>query len=146
MMKNQAKFVVKFISDSVKDGKQPVDAAISEISNIDQQLHAVEDLKLRRLGLMAVLDHLGDSTYKKVYQIKVEGSDDVEPSQELDGLKEKIISAIDKNGPMTVRELIQSVASYEQDSLVLRVVKLLGEEEMITRDDNGNIQKGANWK
>lgn len=139
-------FVVKFIAESAGKGMNAIDVAKQEIEEIDNHLQEAERLKLRRMKLVSVLDHFGDDTYRRRRTTNTPASEDIEvSSDEFKGLKDKIVSAIAEKGPLTVRELILEVGSYDQDTLIMRAVKWLGEQEVVSRDSEGRVQRGKNW-
>jgi hypothetical protein len=139
-------FIVTFIAEASKKGKVAVKAAKEEIEEIDRTLHEAEKLKIRRMKLVSVLDHFGDDTYRRRRSVSVPPSDDIgEESPEFAELRNKIETAISKKGPLTVRDLILEVGSYDQDTLIMRALKWLGDHEIVSRDDQGRVQPGKNW-
>lgn len=145
-MSFDGEFIVKFIAESAGNGKQPIEAAKEEISKIDISLLEAEKLKLRRMKLISVLEHFGDESHKRRRGVCIPASDDIDTSSdEFSSLQERIKRAISEKGPLNVNELIRTVGSYDEDFLIMRAVKLLGEREVISRDDNGRVQPGKNW-
>lgn len=142
-MSSDAEFIVKYIADA---GGSPAELAKREIQEIDETLAAAEKLKLRRMKLVAVLDHLGDDTYRRRRSSAIPSSDDIDTSSE--DIKELLnnILEIVGDGPIMVRDLIQKVGGYEQDALIMRAVKWLGDQEIVSRDSEGRVQPGKNWK
>ena len=146
MSAQDPEFIVTFIAESSRKGKSAVEAAKEEIEEIDHTLHEAERLKVRRMKLVSVLDHFGDDTYRRRRSVSVPPSDDVEDSSpEFTALRNKIETAISEKGPLTVRELILEVGSYDQDTLIMRAVKWLGDHEIVSRDEQGRVQPGKNW-
>lgn len=144
---NKGEFIVKFIAESAKKGKSAVEAAIEEIHEIDERLHAAERDKLRRMNLVEVCNHFGDETYRRRRNVNIPSSDDVDSSSsEFSDLRDKIVQAIGSKGPMNIRELILEVGSYDQDTLIMRAVKALGESEIVSRDTEGRVIPGRNWE
>jgi hypothetical protein len=41
---------------------------------------------------------------------------------------------------------VRKVGGYDQDSLIMRAVKLLGDQEIVSRDKDGRVQPGKNWE
>ena len=145
-MSFDGEFIVKFIAESAGNGKEPIEAAKEEISKIDISLLEAEKLKLRRMKLISVLDHFGDESHKRRRGAAVLASEDIDlSSDDFNSLQDRIKQAISNNGPLNVSELIRTVGSYDEDFLIMRAVKLLGEREVISRDDNGRVQPGKNW-
>jgi hypothetical protein len=145
MSTQDPEFVVTFIAESAKKGLVAVEAAKKEIEDIDTKLHEAEKLKLRRMKLVSILDHFGDETYRRRRSVNVPSSDDIDDSSpEFEELRTKIEKAIAKN-PLAVRELILEVGSYDQDALIMRAVKWLGDREIVSRDEQGRVQRGKNW-
>ncbi|MFA5758029.1 MAG: hypothetical protein WC942_01430 [Clostridia bacterium] len=144
-MATDAKFVALFISQAAARGEIALEAAKSEIVDIDKKIMEADTLKLRRKKLMDILDYFGDETYKRKRRSDLPFSDDVDlNSKEFFDLKDKIKNEIETNGPRTIRELIQAVGVYEQDYLIIRAVKNLGDLEIISRNED-KIQQGPNW-
>jgi hypothetical protein len=99
------------------------------------------------MKLVSVLDHLGDDTYKRRRANATPSSDDIDVSSEDNKeLLQKIRTAISVSGPMLVRDLILEVGGYDQDSLIMRAVKWLGEQEIVSRDSEGRVQPGKFWE
>ena len=141
-MGSNGEFIITFISEKVKQGESPPEAAKKEIEEIDAKLHEAEKLKLRRMKLIAVLEHFGDETHRRRRNVNTPVSDDVD-SENLE-LQKKIRAAVEK-GPRTVRDIILEVGSYDQDVLINRTVKLMGEREIICRDSDHKFLPGKNW-
>jgi len=142
-----AEFIVTFIADSARNGVSAVEAAKDEIQRIDNSLHQAELLKIRRMKLVSVLDHLGDETYRRRRASATPSSDDIDVSSgEIKDLLRKIKTAIEENGPIMVRDLTLKVGGYDIDALIMRSVKWLGDQEIVSRDDQGRVQQGKNWK
>ncbi|MCK9567636.1 hypothetical protein M0R72_01640 [Candidatus Pacearchaeota archaeon] len=142
-----AEFIVKYIAEAASKDENPADAAKAEIKTIDETLNIAEKLKIRRMQLVSVLDHLGDDTYKRRRANSTPSSDDIDVSSEDNQeLLQKIRTAISEFGPMLVRDLIREVGGYDQDSLIMRAVKWLGEQEIVSRDSEGRVQPGKFWE
>jgi hypothetical protein len=144
---SDAEFVVSFIAEVVSVGGNPVETAKEEITSIDNILNESERLKIRRMGLVSVLDHLGDDTYKRRRNNSIPSSDDIDiSSDDMKSLVVLILDKIEKSGPIMVGDLVRAVGGYDMDTLIMRAVKWLGEQEIVSRDDQGRVQKGKNWK
>lgn len=139
-----AEFIIKFIAESAQKGLSAVDAAKKEIQDIDLELHQAEILKLRRMKLVSVLDHFGDETYRRRRVTSVPPSEDLEHS--FGDLQQKIKDTISAKGPMNVRDLIMETGGYDQDALIMRAVKHMGDLEILSRDSEGRVQPGKNWE
>jgi hypothetical protein len=144
-MTSDPKFIFKFIADSVAKEKDPLEAAKEEIAQIDQTLKEAELLKIRRMKLISVLDHFGDESHRRRRAVSVPVSGDIETSDEIVELQQRIKKAIEENGPMDIHELIRAVGSYDEDILIMRAVKGLGDREIVSRDEDGRVQPGKNW-
>jgi hypothetical protein len=146
-MVSEAEFIVKFIAKSAGNGEDPANAAKEEIKEIDETLGKAEKLKVRRMKLLSVLDYLGDDTYKRRRSISTQSTDDVDSSSvDFTEIVEKIKLAIYNKGPLEVRDLTLEVGGYDQDILIMRAVKWLGDQEIVSRDESGRVQPGKNWK
>jgi len=148
---SDAEFIAKFIADSVKSGKNAKEFAKFKIQKIDEVLNESEKLKIRRMKLISVLEHLGDDSYRRRKFSSILATEDVdilsgENKDILNTFCDKICSVIKEKSPIVVRELIQKAGGYDQDALIMRAIKYLGDQEIITRDDQKRIQPGKNWK
>lgn len=144
-MSTDGEFIVSFIANAVSNGVNPLDAAKEEITEIDKTLNEAEKLKLRRLLLISVLEHFDDDTYRRRRSISIPASGDIFAAKELEDLQAKIRNAIEEKGPLTVRDIIYSVGSYDEDVLIMRTVKEMGDLEILSRNEDGLIQQGKNW-
>ncbi len=98
------------------------------------------------MNLVEVLNHFGDETYRRRRNVSIPSSDDIDhSSSEFSEIREKIIKAIGVKGPLNIRDLILEVGSYDQDALIMRAVKSLGESEIVSRDADGRVVPGKNW-
>jgi hypothetical protein len=146
-MAHGAEFIVKFIAESAKNGADPIEIAKVEIQLIDTKLNEAEGLKIRRMNLISVLEYLGDETYRRRRMSAIPSSDDVDTSSDdIQELIEKIKQVIIDENSIGVGDLIRKVGGYEQDALIMRTVKWLGDQEIVSRDSEGKIQPGKNWK
>jgi hypothetical protein len=142
-----AEFIAQYISDAVSNNTSPIEVAKLEIQEIDRKLNEAENLKLRRMLLVSVLDQLGDDTYKRRRASATPSSDDIDIScAENRELSTKICDVILEFGSVSVRDLVRKVGGYDQDSLIMRVVKFLGDQEIVSRDVDGKVQPGKNWE
>jgi hypothetical protein len=144
-MSTDPEFIVKFIAETSKKGILALDAAKKEIEEIDEKLCEAERLKVRRMKLTSVLDHFGDTTYRRRRSIEIPASDDSEIPSEVLEFAEKIKSIPVDKFPLTVRDLILEIGSYDEDALIMRAVKWLGEQEIVERNDEKKIKPGRNW-
>lgn len=138
---SDAAFIARYIAEASADNKNPIDVAKNEIATIDKTLNEAENLKLRKMKLISVLDHLGDDTYKRRRISSTPSSDDIDiSSEENKELIIKICNVLKEVGPTLVRDLIRRVGGYDQDALIMRTVKWLGEQEIVSRDSDGRVQ------
>lgn len=146
-MSSKGEFIVKFIAEAAGKGLTAPEAAKKEIDEIDKTLLEAEKLKLRRMNLMEVLAHFGDDSYRRRRNVNVPASEDINnESPEFEEIRSKIVAAVAEKGPLNIRELIHEVGSYDQDALIMRAVKLLGEQEIVSRDGEGRVVPGKNWQ
>lgn len=145
-MSSDGKFIVQFIAESVRKNLDPAAAAKQEIEDIDKQLNNAEKLKLRRVQLIGVLDHFGDDTHRRRRSVRTPSSEDIDyNSGDLVELRQKIKDIVEEKGPINVSDIIKSIASYDQDILIMRTLKWMGDNDIINRDDQGRVQPGAKW-
>lgn len=149
-------FVENYISTCLLAGKTSIvdicAAARAEIDEIEEDLKKMEERRTRQSNLRALLRQMGMDTVKreKVVSSIINTS---RPFAELDPyLQEtcvKICNFIDKMDRETTtnRELMDSVASPEENKAVLISIKWLFENGIISRNDSltREIKKGANW-
>jgi hypothetical protein len=144
---NKGEFIVKFIAESAAKGMSALDAAKEEIEEIDKELHEAEKKKIRRMNLIEVLNHFGDETHRRRRNGNVPSSDDIDiSSEDIQKLRQKIIAAVGAKGALNIRDLIIEVGSYDQDTLIMRTVKQLGDQEIVSRDSEGRVVPGKNWQ
>lgn len=151
-MSDSSVFISNYIAKCTKEGKSSfveiLAEAKAEIAEIDKKLHDADSLRIRRSNLLKLLSELGDDSMKKKRKVpdgpRIEIDEDEE---EYEALRKAICDTIAEQGPMTNRELIQAVGSYQQDIKVIRAIKWLGEREIVTRDgsDDNKIIPGSNW-
>jgi len=151
-MSDISTFISNYIAQCAKNGKSALleifAEAKAEIAEIDKKLHDADALRIRRSNLLKLLGELGDDSMKKKRKIpdgpRIEIDEDEE---EYEALRAAICDTIADKGPLTNRELIQAVGSYQQDIKVIRAIKWLGEREIVTRDgsDDNKIIPGSNW-
>lgn len=145
-MSADGKFIVKFIAESAKNGIAATDAAKQEIEDIDQHLSKAEKLKLRRVQLIGVLDHFGDISYRRKRTVNIPVSEDIDfNSEDLLKLRKDIKTIVESKSPINVRDIISSIASYDDDILIMRALKWMGDNDIVTRDDQGRVNPGSNW-
>jgi hypothetical protein len=140
-----AEFISTYIADSATKGINAAEAAKSEIREIDEMLNKAEQLKIRRMRLCSVLDHLGDDTYRRRRMNTTQSSEDIDVNNNAE-LLQNIISVVSENSPIEVRDLIHKVGGYDQDILIHRALKWLGDQEIVSRDSEFRVQPGKNWK
>jgi hypothetical protein len=149
--KEDAEFTLRYIAAQVSAGKDPADEVAKEISEIDQYLIEAEIKRLRRRSLSLVQDNLGGPKQKK----RVANGSNPDNVEDLDNtnLRQTIMDVVSAaNGPINNRDLINSVMKasekselYNQEPWILRTVKFLGENEVLSRDADNRIIKGPNF-
>jgi hypothetical protein len=143
---SKGKFIVAYLARCAADEIDPVDKAKEEIAQIDVKLKECDRLRCRRMDLVGVLEHVGDHSFKRQRIIPdtppVDLADDNEVSRDV---RRRIICKIHKEGGMTVREIINAVESYHEDSRVIRSIKFLGERGVVRRDADGRVIPGPKW-
>jgi fructose-bisphosphate aldolase class 1 len=146
MAESHGKFIVTFIADCVKKDLDPLAEAKNQIENIDNQLKNADILRLDRQKLVLVLDHFGDDSYKKRKNTNTplidSGTSFDENPDVMKKLQEDIIQLVKTQSPLTVRDIILKVGGYDQDSLVYRTIKTLGEQDIVQRDSDGKVIPG----
>lgn len=113
---------------------------------IDQALHAADALRIEKVNNLDVLRDLGDDSVKR-HRISPQA-----PSIELDvdsdeqkQIRQMICEAIAEFSPITNRDLIQKIGSYQEESKWFFGIKVLGEKNIIARDDERRLIPGENW-
>jgi hypothetical protein len=142
---SDAEFISTFIAESSIKGFNAAEAAKLEIQEIDETLNRAEQLKIRRMKLCSVLDHLGDYTYRRRRMNTTQSSEDIDVNNNTE-LLQKIIDVVGELSPIEVRDLIHKVGGYDQDILIMRALKWLGDQEIVSRDLEMRVQPGKNWK
>ena len=142
---SDAAFISNFIADSAANGFNAATVAKEEIQSIDETLNRAEQLKIRRMKLCSVLDHLGDDTYRRRRMSTTQLSEDIDVENNTE-LLQKIIDVVGELSPIEVRDLIHKAGGYDQDILIHRALKWLGDQEIVSRDIDRRVQPGKNWK
>lgn len=142
---SDAEFISTFIAESAASGANAAELAKQEIQNIDETLNRAEQLKIRRMKLCSVLDHLGDDTYRRRRMNTTQPSEDIDVQNNTE-LLQKIIDVVGEFSPIEVRDLVHKVGGYDQDILIMRALKWLGDQEIVSRDVDRRVQPGKNWK
>jgi hypothetical protein len=149
--RDDAHFTLKYISEQVTDGKDPLEEVTKEIIEIDKFLVEAEIKRLRRRNLQLVLNNLGGPV-SKTRTSHTKTSEDVTDPENIN-LRNKILEVVTAaNGPIKNRDLINLVMQsaekaefYDQEPWILRTVKSLGEKEILSRDSENRIIKGPNF-
>jgi len=149
--RDDAKFTLKYISEQVTAGKDPLEEVTKEIIEIDKFLVESEIKRLRRRNLQLVLNNLGGPV-SKTRTSHTKTSEDVTDPENIN-LRNKILEVVTAaNGPIKNRDLINLVMQsaekaefYDQEPWILRTVKSLGEKEILSRDSENRIIKGPNF-
>jgi len=129
-----AKFIVDYISECSKQGKNAAEVAKLEVEEINRKLKEADDLRVRKSNILNFLNQIGDSTYKSKNTNQVDFEDDSEESLELQNKVSSFLKESDK--PLTVREIINGIGSYDEDYKIIRTIKHLGMKGVIERDDS----------
>ena len=149
--RDDAKFTLKYISEQVTAGKDPLEEVTKEIIEIDKFLVESEIKRLRRRNLQLVLNNLGGPV-SKTRTNHTKTSEDVTDPENIN-LRNKIMEVVTAaNGPIKNRDLINLVMQsaekaefYDQEPWILRTIKSLGEKEILSRDSENRIIKGPNF-
>lgn len=117
----------------------------NELNDIEQKLKEADDLRLRKIDLLYVLNHYQGSKQRKSAVPLLNLADDSEKQRQL---RIDICKIIEEKGSLTNREIINKVGSYQQDAEVFLAIKWLGEHNIIKRENDGseikNVQ-GEKW-
>jgi hypothetical protein len=144
---SKGKFIVTYLARCAADEVDPIERAKSEIDEIDAKLKEADRLRCQRADLVAVMEHLGNHTYRRQRMIPdvppVELADDTMAAKDV---RCRIVRAIHRDGGLTVREIINAVGTYQEQSRVIRSIKFLGERGVVRRDEEGRVIPGPNWK
>jgi hypothetical protein len=135
-----AEFISEYLAQLAREGKadgqEGMCAAIrQDIADIDRKIEEAEQEKERKRKLIMVLEHLGDTSYRR--QRLGSGDADVEvPEDDSDEAKQtqrKIIKLFDEHEALTNVE-IRTKSGCGNDRLVIRAIKRLGELNILDRD------------
>jgi len=117
---------------------------MNRIEEINKSLQQADKLRVEKIHLTRILKELKDNPSSPRPNV-------VLPSLELDDnsreqllIQVKICKAI-SDKPKSNRELINEIASYEQDRTVIRAIKTLGEKGIVCRNANKEVAPGENW-
>lgn len=148
-------FLSNYISECLGNGIVSTEGicnnAESEILKIDIELKQFDILKEKQAKLRSIVKQLGGIKYKD-YDTKSIVSDFSIPESKLDSkFKEfcvKICNFMDaKNSGIMPREIMDGVASIEDNPYVYSAIKWLAERNIIMREaDTRLIIKGKDWE
>lgn len=148
-MSKIANMVSDYILECVKLGVDKnvgiCNRAKNRIKEIDLEIARTDALREERHGLRGILMQLGDPDYvKTVNEDEVIKIDDKSP--EISDLKKQICKILE-SGPLTNREVMNRLMS-EPEGKVIRVLKLLGQDDVIKRDGTpeNKIVHGEKWE
>jgi len=121
--------------------------AKKEVESIKEFLHEADAKRIRMTFLLSAISFCSGEPVNKRKIQPIQNSYD-ENDEEAKILRNKICEAISINGPMTNREIIQTLGKYQEDQKVFRAVKYLGERSIIKRDgtSDNKIIPGDSWE
>lgn len=127
---------------SIKDMKKCID---SEISEINKKLVEVEPLRLERANLQKIAER-----FSAMLQEDKAVSDFDDSSQEMSKIHERVITIVDKQSPLSNRDIIlkfqeQDKDAYNEDAKIIRAIKFLADKGILDKNEDRNIVKGPKW-
>ncbi len=119
-------------------GQENICAAIrQEIADIDQRAEEVEREKEHRRKLLMVLEHMGDTSYRRQRLTGngevAAGADLEDNSPEAKAVRQRIVDLFGEHDALTNVE-IRTKTGCGNDRLVIRAIKWLGERLILDRD------------
>lgn len=148
-MKSIENLVSDYIFKCAKDGictiedmKKHID---KEIHKINEKLVAVEPLRLERANLQKISEKF--SAMLQEDKAKSEFDDD---SKEMADMHERVIRIVDKQSPLSNREIIlkfqeEDQDAYNEDAKIIRAIKFLADKGILDKNEDRKIIKGPKW-
>ena len=147
---NQNQFMADFILQCVKQGKNSVldicKCAEKEAEQIELEIKRIESLQIKRSKLNNIVRQFkGYHSKDKIIKIDDYPADSLTPN--MSEMCIKICDYLAENNQTTPRELMDNVASVDDNFVVYSSIKLLTDNGIIKRSGlERNIIAGDNWK
>lgn len=151
-------FINEYIAACIEQGKTtPVDiceSARTEIFSLEEEIKKIEAIRTRQSNLRAVIRQLGGTEVIKRAKKAPMIVDPLITEQELDSYVRqmciKVCDYIEAEYPKKLRprDIMDGVASLEENKIVLTAIKWLWDHAIIERQENSlvrEISKGKNW-
>jgi hypothetical protein len=151
-------FSNEYIASCIEQGKTtPVDiceSARKEISSLEEEIKKIEIIRTRQSGLRSVIRQLGGVEVIKKTKRAPMIVDPLITEQQLDPYVKqvcvKVCDYIETQHPLKLkpRDIMDAVASLEENRFVLTAIKWLWDHAIIERQENSlvrEISKGKNW-
>lgn len=145
-------YIDKYRELGITNNAQIITKVREEADAIKAELKLVDEKRERLKKLIAVLFHLGDDSVRvkrRIVNVPSIKLDDNSPEtiQKAIELRQKICEIIEMNHPISNRDLISKVGGYQEETIIYRAIKLLGERQIITRDksEEKKILPGNKW-
>lgn len=146
MGKEVSEYISKLFAQGIKDWKGVCDHIKKRMEEIDAELHKADALRAEKIKLVGILHQLDDPSVKRKRAIAQA------PPIELDDnstdaayLRYKICQVIETEGALANRDIIQKAGGYQQEQAIIRSIKFLGENKILSRDSERRHAPGPNW-
>jgi hypothetical protein len=141
-------FMAKFIGDCLKEGQITPEeicaSAVERVNIVDERMKEIESLRVEKTNLLGIIRQLGGKNKKDV-----ERMDFSIPEEKLGdyrrGLCVKICDFVESHPVSTPSQIIDTVASMEEQKNVFASIQWLAMRDIISRDENRRVIKGTSW-
>jgi len=146
-------YMQKCISLGISNRDEICKKALSEISDIDQELKTLDQLRVKKFNLKKILDFYKfneeGKSEKKEKNTSLKNEVVFSCSETINNFKKNICDKLEKENFLPLDKLTQLIGSHKDQSQIMMAVKSLGINNIIKRksDDNGIVQliPGENW-
>ncbi len=133
-------YIAKCASSGITSIEEIYKVLESDISAIEDELQKAEPLRVECRELQKMQAHI--STMLRTDKITSVFDDE---SEYMKSLRKKIVKIMETQAPLSNRDMIMK-AGYNKDADVIRCVKCLAEDGIISKDpDTKLLVHGSNW-
>ena len=141
-----ADFFKKCVSEGRNTPEEICGYANQLIQNIDESLQKMNDLRQEKTYLQGIIKQLGFNKTKHEDKCQLDStlSKDKLGKYWLD-LCVRICDFIEQNPGVRPSKIMTNIGSYDEQKSIYSVIKWLGYNSIIDRDENRGLIKGSSW-